>query len=403
VSVRVKIFIYLLIFCSFLLALLWLFQVVLLDTVYRSIKIGEVQSAMSTLTANLESDDLDEIANGIYRARGINIEILSEGGKTRYSSGQNDFLRQWESAREVLRLYILTTQNGGEYFEYPFQPDEAVSAPATDVSGAPEGASAGVAAPIGDGGGKSEGGIKSGNGGRNGGVGNNGAGGGVDGNGVGGGAAISPRSLQPAPSQYGRRQQAIFYAKLVAPNGASGAAGGSVRSDPTSAAADLTGARQSVSASVPASASADPAKAQLPASVSVSAPASAAIPGSQQQLIPGVAPSIASLGGTLVILTAIISPVNATVDTLRMELYCVTGVMLLFSVLIALLIARHVSRPIVSLRDSAKALAAGRYDVVFDATKGGYREIKDLSDTLNIAARELSTVETLRRELVANV
>jgi signal transduction histidine kinase len=75
--------------------------------------------------------------------------------------------------------------------------------------------------------------------------------------------------------------------------------------------------------------------------------------------------------------------------------------MLLFSMLLALLIARRIAKPIVSVSESAKTLAAGRYDVLFDAR--GYREIRELSDTLNVAAKELSAVDGLRRELVSNI
>jgi signal transduction histidine kinase len=106
-------------------------------------------------------------------------------------------------------------------------------------------------------------------------------------------------------------------------------------------------------------------------------------------------------GNVFIVLAAMISPVDATVGTIRMELYFVTGFMLLFSLLLALLIARHVSKPIVSINESAKTLAAGRYDAVFAAK--GYKEIAELSDTLNIAARELSISDELQKELIANV
>jgi hypothetical protein len=105
---------YLLIFCSALLALLWLFQVVFLDSVYESVKTGEVKAAMNTLTANLDNDDLSGIATDIFERRDINIEILSEGGAILYTSGQNDFLPQREFMREISRLYRLTLENGGE-------------------------------------------------------------------------------------------------------------------------------------------------------------------------------------------------------------------------------------------------------------------------------------------------
>ncbi len=103
----------------------------------------------------------------------------------------------------------------------------------------------------------------------------------------------------------------------------------------------------------------------------------------------------------LIIIYSIISPVDATVGTLRIELYFITAFMILFSILLALLISKKVSDPIIGINDSAKTLALGKYDVEFKAQ--GYKEISELSDTLNYAARELSKVEKLRRELIANV
>lgn len=98
---------------------------------------------------------------------------------------------------------------------------------------------------------------------------------------------------------------------------------------------------------------------------------------------------------------AIISPVTATISTIKIQLYYVTIIMLVLSVALALIIARMVARPIESLNKSAKILAGGNYDICFSG--GGYKEINELSNTLNHAALELSKVEKLRRELMANI
>jgi signal transduction histidine kinase len=60
-----------------------------------------------------------------------------------------------------------------------------------------------------------------------------------------------------------------------------------------------------------------------------------------------------------------------------------------------------VSNPIEKINDSAKVLSRGNYNVSFDGS--GYKEIRELSDTLNYASKELSKVEGLRKELIANV
>ena len=109
------------------------------------------------------------------------------------------------------------------------------------------------------------------------------------------------------------------------------------------------------------------------------------------------------IGGQTISLTfyALISPVNATVSTLRMQLYFITGIMVLLSIVLAIVIAKRVSRPIEDISRGALKLAQGDYDTRFAGT--GFQEIVGLSDTLNTAAVELGRVENLRRELLANV
>lgn len=103
----------------------------------------------------------------------------------------------------------------------------------------------------------------------------------------------------------------------------------------------------------------------------------------------------------ILLLDTMITPVDATVSTLRIQLIYITLLLALLAVGLAFLISRRISRPIIRLRDAAAQLAAGNYDVSFPA--GGYREIDELGDTLRYAAGELATVEQLRRELIANV
>ncbi len=98
---------------------------------------------------------------------------------------------------------------------------------------------------------------------------------------------------------------------------------------------------------------------------------------------------------------AMITPVDATVSTLQLQLYIITGIMLLLAVLIAVAISARISRPIEEINKSAKILASGCYDTSFEGH--GFLEIRELSDTLNIAASELSKVEKLRKELMANI
>lgn len=98
---------------------------------------------------------------------------------------------------------------------------------------------------------------------------------------------------------------------------------------------------------------------------------------------------------------AMVTPVEATVSTLRMQLFIITAIMVLLATLLAIIISKHISKPIEQINQSAKVLAMGNYETQFKGR--GFLEIKELSNTLNTAAVELSKVEHLRRELMANI
>ncbi len=103
----------------------------------------------------------------------------------------------------------------------------------------------------------------------------------------------------------------------------------------------------------------------------------------------------------MVMTSAIITPINATVQTLRIQLFYITIILLLVAVGMAVVISRKISSPIIKINQAAKELAKGNYDTNFEGK--GYLEISQLNDTLNYTAKELSKVEKLRRELIANI
>lgn len=103
----------------------------------------------------------------------------------------------------------------------------------------------------------------------------------------------------------------------------------------------------------------------------------------------------------VVMVNAQLTPVDATVQTLQIELICITGVMIILSLVIALLLSRKISKSFIKINRSAKVLAKGDFDVVFEGED--YLEIAELADTLNSTAIELKKNENFRRELLANV
>ncbi|MDL2324206.1 HAMP domain-containing histidine kinase [Ruminococcaceae bacterium OttesenSCG-928-A16] len=103
----------------------------------------------------------------------------------------------------------------------------------------------------------------------------------------------------------------------------------------------------------------------------------------------------------LLLVRAVITPVNATVQTLRIQLIYISVIMVALAVGLALLLSGWVAKPIQKLNKAAAQLGKGNYNVNFEGR--GYREVAELSYTLNLAAGELAKTEALRRDLIANV
>jgi len=101
------------------------------------------------------------------------------------------------------------------------------------------------------------------------------------------------------------------------------------------------------------------------------------------------------------LLNAIITPLDATVDTLRTQLMVITIVVMLGAVLLAWMIARRVARPIIETNEAARSLSRGQYAPPSHGSE--YREMAELNETLALAAHELSQVERLQHELIANI
>lgn len=109
-------------------------------------------------------------------------------------------------------------------------------------------------------------------------------------------------------------------------------------------------------------------------------------------------PDTADNGDTMIIVDTVITPVGAVVRTVRVQLAVFTAVFIVIAVVFGILLARKFTLPIKRLNQAAANFGGdGGFSV------GGYKEIKELSDTLGYASAELEKTERLRRELIANV
>ncbi|MEG0468374.1 MAG: HAMP domain-containing sensor histidine kinase [Longicatena sp.] len=102
-----------------------------------------------------------------------------------------------------------------------------------------------------------------------------------------------------------------------------------------------------------------------------------------------------------ILITAQLTPVNATVDTIKTQFVMIAIILIVIAIVLALFLSKKIASPIISMNKSAKVLATGDYNVRFAGK--GYLEIQELNDTLNYAAGELGKVESLRRDLIANM
>ena len=106
-------------------------------------------------------------------------------------------------------------------------------------------------------------------------------------------------------------------------------------------------------------------------------------------------------GEYLLVLNAVITPLNS-VKTMLTVIFAIVGVtMLIFAVILSVALSSYMLEPIYGMSMEAKRLAKGNYNVHFD--ENSYSEISSLAKTLNYAAQELKSVEEIRRELMANV
>jgi len=103
----------------------------------------------------------------------------------------------------------------------------------------------------------------------------------------------------------------------------------------------------------------------------------------------------------ILFLDASLHPVESTVITLRYQLFYISVALILVSVIISFILANYISAPIENINKSAKSLAQGKFET--EGIDRFYRESEELSETLSQAADELSKVDRLQKELIANI
>lgn len=95
-----------------------------------------------------------------------------------------------------------------------------------------------------------------------------------------------------------------------------------------------------------------------------------------------------------------LTPVNTTVETLRVQLFYVTALMMIVASILAIVISHKIAKPIEKITKVAKTLGKERY---VSNLSSPIKEVGELNDTLYFVDRELEKIEGIRRELMANI
>ena len=105
---------------------------------------------------------------------------------------------------------------------------------------------------------------------------------------------------------------------------------------------------------------------------------------------------------TYIFISSSLEPLDTTVILLSRQLIIVTIIVIILALIIGYFISKRISNPIEKISEKASYLAKGNYDFSFYDSCNIY-EIDELANTLDYAKDELSQMDELRRELLANV
>jgi signal transduction histidine kinase len=96
-----------------------------------------------------------------------------------------------------------------------------------------------------------------------------------------------------------------------------------------------------------------------------------------------------------------LSITNSAVHQMQLYVIILSIVAVVIAFLVSYTLSRKLSRPIKNISDTAERMAKGDYSVQFNSME--YREIAQLSDTLNYTRDEIKKSDQFQKELLANV
>ncbi|MGH4139724.1 sensor histidine kinase [Clostridium sp.] len=106
-----------------------------------------------------------------------------------------------------------------------------------------------------------------------------------------------------------------------------------------------------------------------------------------------------SKGGLIISLP--LAPVKDTVSILKVQLFYITLILLFIAFILAYFLSRSFTKPILEITKVSEKMASGNFSIKINSK--GKDEIGRLAMTINYMGEELSKIEQLRKDLIANV
>lgn len=119
-GITIKLFGMFVAFAVLVLALLWVFQVVLLDAFYKNIKVTQAERNVGSIATNIDNDSLINLANRIAQDGEccIKIMFIDSGETLDVLTGNDSCVLHHLTSDSLYRLFVKTQKAGGTHIEY---------------------------------------------------------------------------------------------------------------------------------------------------------------------------------------------------------------------------------------------------------------------------------------------
>jgi len=111
---------------------------------------------------------------------------------------------------------------------------------------------------------------------------------------------------------------------------------------------------------------------------------------------------ILSAAGVATLVAVLLFAFDVTSSSTAVVLLCIAVAIAIVAAVLSMLMSRVILAPVTRLSEASRQIARGEFDLSL-TYEGGIAEFKDTYQSFNTMVRELSTIETLRSDFIANV